>query len=553
MTRGDLMMDSAGQTPDDNRNRRARSAAAAAVEGLVTGPSGTVTYTSRGRVMVIGGEEAQWLAARIAEPLHAEVLLTDGDLEPGVPTTPQAGRRLVLSGHLGAFVAELGEPGRHNHQRLAADLVLDLGDKPLIAAEIPPPGYWHLGREPGDLDAGLLAVDGMVGTFEKPRFFAYDPGICAHARSGRSGCSRCIEACPAEAIVSIGERIEVDPNLCQGGGICASVCPTGAIRYAYPPAIDTAERVRRLLAAYLAAGGSAPRVLFVADADAADLPSAPANVLPVAVEELASIGHEIWLAALAWGAHGVALVDGGSVPVRSLTALRAQVETTAQLLRGMGHADAAVRLIGADAIGEGWPSVDGPPPAATFAALADKRQLAALALDHLWRHSATHPISCELSAAAPYGCIEVDTARCTLCMACTSVCPAKALGAGDEVPRLDLFEGNCVQCGICANACPEQAITLRARYLYDPEDRRRPRTLHEDRPFCCVRCGKPFATHAVIDRILGRLADHAMFQNERARQRLQMCEDCRVVDAVQDTEAMQAGLRFADEQKENGG
>ena len=33
-----------------------------------------------------------------------------------------------------------------------------------------------------------------------------------------------------------------------------------------------------------------------------------------------------------------------------------------------------------------------------------------------------------------------------------------------------------------------------------------------------------------------------MFASERARRRLQMCEDCRVVDAVQDSEAMQAGL-----------
>ena len=31
-----------------------------------------------------------------------------------------------------------------------------------------------------------------------------------------------------------------------------------------------------------------------------------------------------------------------------------------------------------------------------------------------------------------------------------------------------------------------------------------------------------------------------MFQSERAKRRLQMCEDCRVVDAVQDADAMLA-------------
>ncbi|MGB5637600.1 MAG: hypothetical protein WBM63_00645, partial [Sedimenticolaceae bacterium] len=76
----------------------------------------------------------------------------------------------------------------------------------------------------------------------------------------------------------------------------------------------------------------------------------------------------------------------------------------------------------------------------------------------------------------------------------------------------------------------------------DPEKRRQPVVLHEEPPFCCVECGKPFATRRVIDNILGKLAEHAMFQTDRARRRLQMCEDCRVVDAVQDTDAMQSGL-----------
>ena len=51
-------------------------------------------------------------------------------------------------------------------------------------------------------------------------------------------CTRCIDACPADAITGLAERIEVNPYLCQGGGVCASVCPSGAIRYAYPSARD---------------------------------------------------------------------------------------------------------------------------------------------------------------------------------------------------------------------------------------------------------------------------------------------------------------------------
>ena len=63
--------------------------------------------------------------------------------------------------------------------------------------------------------------------------------------------------------------------------------------------------------------------------------------------------------------------------------------------------------------------------------------------------------------------------------------------------------------------------------------------LHQEPPFCCVSCGKPFATRSVIDRMLTRLEGHWMFEDERAKRRLMMCEDCRVVDAIQDPKAME--------------
>ena len=527
---------------DDSRNARARANALAAAETLSVQPTGVVHYQSRGRVLIIGGEEAQWLAARLESPLHAEVLLVEGDDEPGVPTTPLGGRELRISGHLGAFEVELGERGKHNHQSIQVDMVIDLGLEPRISRDLPPPGYWHFGREMQDLDAAMLVLEGMVGTFEKPRYFSYDADICAHARSGQSGCRRCIDSCPAEAIISIGDKVEVNPNLCQGGGICASVCPSGAMRYAYPGPGDTAERIRLMLKTYSEAGGSDPVVMFVSDDDAGALPSTPPNVLLIVVEELASVGHELWLAALAWGAGCVLLADGGSVPAKARGALNQQIAYSHELLKGLGYSTDALRIADISRISAECPPTDGLPVATSFAALDQKRALAGMALDHLWQHSQQRPEHFPIIPGAPYGRILVDAEKCTLCMSCTSVCPAKALSAGEDMPRIEFYESNCIQCSICANSCPERAITLEARYLADPEKRRQPQVLYEESPFCCVACGKPFATRRAIDNILEKLSGHAMFQTERARRRLKMCEDCRVVDAVQDTEAMQSGL-----------
>lgn len=530
--------------PDSERNVLARAQALQILEGQAINPPGSVSYTSRGKVLVIGGEEAQWLAARIAPPMHAEVLLTHGAEEPGVPSVPLGGRRLELEGFLGAFTLRLGEPDSPGFQRLEADIIVDQSPTPLIRADIPPPGYWHAGTGPGDIDLVLEEIDGMVGQFEKPRYFRYDASICAHARSGQPGCRRCIDACPAEAIVSIGERVEVNPNLCQGGGSCATVCPTGAMQYAYPDNRDTNATVRSMLMTYRGAGGTDPVVLFASAEDASVLPDTPGNVLLIPVEELASVGHETWLSALAWGAGCVLLVDRGSVPPRSRAALQSQLRLCHTLLEATGVAPNALQMVDDTNLPAACEAVNDI-PAAAFSAVTDKRRQATLALDHLASFAPQRADVVDLPAGAPYGTVHVDSERCTLCMACTSVCPASALSPGNDTPRLDFFETNCVQCGICVNACPEQALSLTPRFLLDPDARRGPAVLNEDPPFCCIECGKPFATRRVIENILGKLSGHSMFASERAKRRLRMCDDCRVVDAVQDPDAMQQGLSFA--------
>jgi ferredoxin len=56
---------------------------------------------------------------------------------------------------------------------------------------------------------------------------------------------------------------------------------------------------------------------------------------------------------------------------------------------------------------------------------------------------------------APFGEARVATAGCTLCLACTMVCPTAALSANPERPQLSFLEEACVQCGLCAATCPE--------------------------------------------------------------------------------------------------
>ena len=258
------------------------------------------------------------------------------------------------------------------------------------------------------------------------------------------------------------------------------------------------------------------------------------------VEELASTGMDVWLSALAYGANAVLLVDAGAMPDSVAGFIRQQVDTADSILQGLGYRHNATRIVDPESVALNCETASpfDLQKVASFAGSTEKRRTLLQAIDHLYQQSSSARALIPLPAQSPFGRISVDANACTLCMGCTSVCPSQALSAGNEIPKLEFYEINCVQCGICAAACPEHAISLEPRLVADAEQRRAKVVLHEEEPFCCIRCGKAFATRSIIDNMTKKLAGHHMFQSERAIQRLMMCEDCRVIDVVQDQDAM---------------
>lgn len=522
-------------------NGRARAAAYSAAGDVRPQSTSLVDYRSVGRLLILGPAQLALDSARALEGRLDCVVVSDEQLPVGengflALRAPLRG----LSGHLGAFEARVDTPRGEialsdllPDRTPGFDLVLDLHTPPRLGQEIPPVGYYAPGEDPDALRRALDELPEMTGEFEKPKFFAYDPDICAHGNSGLRGCTRCIEACPTQAIQSLVDRIEVDPYLCQGAGSCATACPSGAITYAYPNADDLLSRLRTLLSAYREAGGDSPAILFHdAEAGAEYLvqhPTAvPESVLPVEIAEIGSAGMEVWLASLAYGAQGVLLLRTPHTPPSVARELEAQLGYARAILEGLGH-DPAMLAIVDEPVLEGMPSQPAH-PAATFAAFGGKREVFRHALQHLHRHAPAAAEEVGLPAGAPFGELVLDREACTLCMACVSVCPASALQDGAEHPLLAFKESKCVQCGLCAKACPEDAIQLRPRMAYAAHLEPEARVLNEDAPFDCIVCGKPFATQKIMERIAGKLSGHWMFQDARALDRLRMCEDCRVHD-----------------------
>ena len=254
------------------------------------------------------------------------------------------------------------------------------------------------------------------------------------------------------------------------------------------------------------------------------------------MHHVASVGIDLWLAALAWGASGVAVLATGDEAPEYHEALRFQMSIAQAIADGMGYQGEHFRLIDARAgdvdraLWE-WPVALPPRVAATFAATSDKRRTLASAFDHLALHAPVPRRTIALAAGAPFGTLAIDRDRCTMCLACVGSCPEAALLDNPETPQLRFIESNCVQCGLCASTCPEHAIALVPRLDLTPEARS-PRVLNEAALFNCIRCGKPMGTEKLVLSMIERLRTHSMFAGEDSLARLRMCADCRVVDLM---------------------
>ena len=542
--------------PSDSATQLARRDAIAKAMDSRQSTTALVGYRATGLVLIVGPEPyALSVAEELVGKVTLAVLATEGNnlsagSEKPVFTREIDGQIILVAaadlmdvgGYLGAFEVTVDVNGESqnladlmNLTSQTFDVILDLGRKPAITLELPPPGYFAVSANRENMPKVLEEIAGLNGEFEKPQYVHYEPDICAHCERGITGCTRCIDTCPAGAVISIGERVEVDVHRCHGMGSCSAVCPTGALTYAYPSLGDTMNRLRQVLTAWRISGMPAPCILlYDSDSGAEYLRTVcadfPDGVLPWRVEEIGSTGVEVWLSALAYGAVGIRILTHERTPGAVLTTLAQQIELIRCLLEGLDYDGQSVaELPAVEFSSADWPQyVDESVVAdvATFGGVDNKRDALRLVFDHLTPESS--PIEAiALPAASPFGQIHVDTALCTLCMGCVSVCPAGALADGSDTPKLDFIEWNCVQCGLCERACPENAIALEARLLVDSDSRLMKRTLNEEEPFGCIVCGKPFATKSMIDKMAETLASHRMFQGE-ALDRLKMCEDCRV-------------------------
>ncbi|WP_081631248.1 4Fe-4S dicluster domain-containing protein [Methylobacterium sp. 77] len=547
-------------------------AALLAAAAEVAPAPGTVAMVSQGVALILGRDEVAIEAGRrLADHLDVTVLLSR-PRDVAVPRRHEfpilQGSVVSAIGHLGAFSLRIDDyavpspssrrslefgPSR-NGATSTCDVVLDLtGGMPLFPAHDLRSGYVR--ADPGDpasVERAIFTISHLVGEFEKARFVDFQADLCAHSRSRITGCTRCLDVCPTGAIAPAGDHVTIDPYICAGCGSCASVCPTGAAAYALPPADALMRRLRTLMRAYHEAGGRNGVVLLhdaehgepLIEALARYGDGLPANVLPVAVNEVTQLGPEAAAALLAYGAVGVRLLvrDRPKHDIAPLRRMATLADTLGKAL-GYGAADGSplVALIETDdpdmlatALSSGTVGTPAPIPAA-FMPVGPKRHVLQFAFREM-HVAAPAPVALvPLEGGAPFGGLDFRTEDCTLCLACVGTCPTHALSDSQDRPLLAFEESLCVQCGLCVATCPENVITLKPQVDFAAWSQPR-RIVKEEEPFDCVSCGKPFGTRSTIERVIEKLhGRHWMFRGSAGESRirtLMMCDTCRVEAVV---------------------
>lgn len=551
--------ETAGWSQDKGRTAP-KMAALAALATRENTPARAMSVESDGLCLVMGNsQQAMEIATLLNRTLSVTLLIDTGEdiLLPASLDFPVfKGRVASVTGAFGGFdvvvddyAALLPSSRRVPEFAMARDgaksrcaVLFDLtGGTPLFTRHEHRDGYFR--PDPGDPAAVMRAAfdaSGMVGGFEKPVYVGYDPEICAHSRSQKRGCNKCIDNCPAGAITSAGDIVAIDASICGGCGNCAAHCPTGAVQYEYPLRRDMLASIQLLAGTYREAGGTNPVLLLHDVSHGAELINImartgrglPHNVIPFEMHATSGIGHDTLATAIAAGFTDVVILANPR-QMEEYGALREELSLTRSLLEGMKMEAGRFHLI------------DETDPEAVEAMLWDlkpatplvpihfepvgrKREVARSAIAGLARAAGLSEGTIPLPGSAPYGAVQVDTDGCTLCLSCVSACPADALRDNPDKPQLRFVESACVQCGLCETTCPENVITLEARYNFSP-GAMQPVTLYEEEPFECIRCSTPFAARSTIERISAQLAgSHWMFASGERAELLKMCDSCRL-------------------------
>lgn len=351
--------------------------------------------------------------------------------------------------------------------------------------------------------------DGFVKTL------LFDKNICDATDRDANVCTACVSVCESSAIVFDGaaKQISISFADCTACQKCVSVCPTGAL--------EESEYNLEVMVAMLEACEG--RGLLVASE--ADLVSFAGEVPDNTVIFCApnySFLNELYLSLFAFKTGGAVYFTSKEILPATL---QESIENTNRLFEAFGKK--AVSFVS-----------EGVSSQRSFEPIAKRFENMSLRTAITEGFKALEAFgTANVESTNMFASVNVDD-RCTLCMGCAFVCKSGAFYADEKEKALTLNESLCTGCGHCESICPEKSIVVTKGLFRSEKSYFEFKSVAKDELFCCVECGKPFATSKAIAKVASVFS--GIFLDEDKKRTLYCCADCKPKIMLRDFAARSA-------------
>jgi heterodisulfide reductase subunit A-like polyferredoxin/coenzyme F420-reducing hydrogenase delta subunit len=393
-------------------------------------------------------------------------------------------------------------------------------------------GLYPVAGDAASLEAAALKAVINLGRIVKPIAIEADLSSCAAGKSRLVGCTLCESACTHGAIVRDGDKISYGHGSCEGCGACAAVCPVSLPWFKLMPREVIHGQMKALLHASFK-----KKVLLVSCERMGELLDSLGRerrnhypVLPLFVPCLNALSELEVLRAFDLGADGVILLGCGECPHGAV--YKSAVDFSGDILRVF---NAGERLL----------TIQSPEPekfvnmVEEFVSSLPKSSIKGTAefnfknkregLLELFRRFSSNMDAVPdkaMEADAPFGLLEVDNSRCTLCNTCSVMCPQEALQKKGGM--LVFTHGLCIACGLCEKSCPEGAITLKKAVDFKKLLEDNGEVVSRGEILTCPSCGKATISKNAFETTVQRLGKDSPVDMAL----LKFCPDCRALKVL---------------------
>lgn len=278
---------------------------------------------------------------------------------------------------------------------------------------------------------------------------------CVHMFVETASCRACIEACPQSAWVLNDDSLGLNTEACDGCGLCAPVCPQGAINIQHDIPLRAWRRHIIALCACECTGSVASE-----------------GVMPC----IHSLGLQDILRLIQKGVRQlvVATADCAECPRGQGTRLSSRLASINKNLQKSGNAGIELiyeplvsweRLQNDTIVSPAGPQLSRRGFLRSFAntGLQQGIKLARLSSDEQTPFAAPGQLLPGASSETLWPYLpSIDIARCNGCDACAKLCPHQAiiLHETEDYNGYVLDAKNCTGCRICIDVCDQEAVSL---------------------------------------------------------------------------------------------